>query len=47
MTWWQILAVILGAVGGGEFIKWLFNRKTEKRLNNIEVKPQIRNYAPI
>lgn len=38
MTWWQILAVILGAVGGGEFIKWLFNRKTEKRLNNIEVK---------
>ncbi len=38
MTWWQILAMILGAVGGGEFIKWLFNRKTEKRLNNIEVK---------
>lgn len=38
MTWWQILVLILGAVGGGEFIKWLFNRKTEKRLNNIEVK---------
>lgn len=37
-SWWQILALILGAVGGLEFIKWLFNRKTEKRLNNIEVK---------
>lgn len=37
-AWWQILALILGAVGGLEFIKWLFNRKTERRLNNIEVK---------
>lgn len=37
-AWWQILALILGAVGGLEFIKWLFNRKTEKRLNIIEVK---------
>lgn len=37
-TWWQTLVLILGAVGGLEFIKWLFNRKTEKRLNNIEVK---------
>lgn len=40
MTWWQNLALILGALGGFEFIKWLFNRKTEKRLNNIEVKQQ-------
>lgn len=38
MTWWQILVLILGAVGGLEFIKWVFNRKTEKRLNDIEVK---------
>lgn len=30
--------LLLGAVGGIEFIKWIFNRKTEKRLNNIEVK---------
>lgn len=37
-TWWQVLVLILGAVGGFEFIKWVFNRKTEKRLNNIEVK---------
>ena len=37
-TWWQTLVLILGAVGGFEFIKWVFNRKTEKRLNNIEVK---------
>lgn len=38
MTWWQGLAIILGALGGIEFIKWLFNRKTEKRLNKIEIK---------
>lgn len=37
-TWWQILALILGAVGGLEFIKWVFNRKTERRLNTIEVR---------
>lgn len=37
-TWWQILALILGAAGGLGFIKWVFNRKTEKRLNNLEVK---------
>ena len=40
MTWWQNLALILGALGGFEFIKWLFNRKTERRLNDIEVKQQ-------
>lgn len=38
MPWWQILVMMLGAVGGGEFIKWLFNRKTENRLNKLEVK---------
>lgn len=37
-TWWQVLILILGAVGGLEFIKWLFNRKTEQRLNNIEIR---------
>lgn len=37
-TWWQNLVLILGAVGGFEFIKWIFNRKTERRLNDIEVK---------
>lgn len=37
-AWWQTLILILGAVGGLEFIKWVFNRKTERRLNNIEVK---------
>ena len=40
ITWWQNLALILGALGGFEFIKWLFNRKTEKRLKTIEVKQQ-------
>lgn len=39
-SWWQDIALILGALGGFEFIKWLFSRKTEKRLNNIEVKQQ-------
>ena len=34
-TWWQILVLILGAVGGLEFI---FNRKTENRLNKLEVR---------
>lgn len=38
LTWWQIIGYILGATGGIEFIKWIFNRKTEKRLKNIEVK---------
>lgn len=37
-TWWQNLIVILGALGGFEFIKWLFNRKKEKQLGLIEVK---------
>lgn len=37
-TWWQILILILGAVGGLEFIKWIFNRKTENRLNKLEVR---------
>lgn len=37
-TWWQILVLILGAVGGLEFIKWIFNRKTENRLNKLEVR---------
>lgn len=39
-TWWQNIALILGALGGFEFIKWLFNRKTERRQKNIEVKQQ-------
>lgn len=38
ITWWQILVLILGAVGGFEFIKWIFNRKTENRLNKLEVR---------
>lgn len=37
-TWWQTLILILGAMGGFEFIKWVFNRNTEKRLKKIEVK---------
>lgn len=37
-TWWQIFVLILGAVGGLEFIKWIFNRKTENRLNKLEVR---------
>lgn len=37
-SWWQVLAFVLGAVGGLEFIKWIFNRKTENRLNKLEVR---------
>lgn len=29
---------LLAAIGGIDFIKWIFNRKTEKRLNSVEVK---------
>lgn len=31
-SWWQILIAILGSIGGFEFVKWLFNRKTDSRL---------------
>lgn len=31
-TWWQVLVTIAGAFGGLEFIKWLFNRKTNSRI---------------
>lgn len=37
-SWWQILVMMLGSVGGFEFIKWVFNRKTERRLSDIEVR---------
>lgn len=32
------LALIFGTIGGIELIKWVFNRKTEKQLNALEVK---------
>lgn len=32
MSWWQTPVVIIGALGGFEFIKWVFNRKTDSRL---------------
>lgn len=31
-TWWQILAAIIGALGGMECIKWLFNRRANTRV---------------
>lgn len=31
-TWWQALIAIVGGFGGLEFIKWLFNRKTNTRI---------------
>lgn len=31
-TWWQIIITLAGAFGGLEFVKWLFNRKTNSRL---------------
>lgn len=32
MTWWQIIIAVFGALGGFEFVKWLFNRKTNSRI---------------
>jgi hypothetical protein len=29
---WETITVLLGALGGLEFLKWLFNRKTNSRL---------------
>lgn len=31
-SWWQILIAVVGSFGGLEFIKWLFNRKTNSRI---------------
>ena len=31
-TWWQVMIAILGGLGGLEFVKWLFNRKTNSRI---------------
>lgn len=31
-TWWQVLIAIAGAFGGLEFVKWIFNRKTNSRI---------------
>lgn len=36
-TWWQILIAILGALGGFEFIKWLFNRKRMARTDEFKI----------
>lgn len=38
MIWYEVLGTLLTAVGGVEFFKWLFNRRIEKRLNDLEVK---------
>lgn len=31
-SWWQVFVAVFGSIGGFEFIKWLFNRKTNSRL---------------
>lgn len=35
-SWWQILIAVVGSFGGLEFIKWLFNRKTNSRIATAE-----------
>lgn len=37
MTWGQTLAVIIGALGGLEFIKWLFTRKRVARTDEFKL----------
>lgn len=34
-TWWQIIIGIVGAFGGLEFIKWIFNRKHIERTDEF------------
>lgn len=36
-TWWQVSAVIIGALGGFEFIKWLFTRKRTARTDEFKL----------
>ncbi len=33
---WQTLIAILGSLGGLEFVKWIYNRKTHSRLADAE-----------
>lgn len=35
-TLWQTLIAILGSLGGLEFVKWVYNRKTNSRLADAE-----------
>lgn len=37
MTWWQILIAILGALGGLECVKWLFNRNRIARSDEFKI----------
>lgn len=34
--WWESVITILGALGGFEFVKWLFNRKSAGRIATAE-----------
>lgn len=31
-SWWQVLLAIFAGLGGLEFVKWIFNRKTNSRI---------------
>lgn len=36
LTWWQIIVTAIGALGGLELLKWIFNRKTDSRIAETE-----------
>lgn len=36
-TWWQVIVAILGALGGLECIKWLFNRNRIARSDEFKI----------
>lgn len=37
MSWWQTLVAVVGAFGGFEFIKWVFNRKRVARTDEFKL----------
>lgn len=36
MEWIGIVTTLIGSIGGWELIKWLLNRKTNKRINEAQ-----------
>lgn len=36
MEWWQTIIALIGALGGFELVKFLFNRKANRKVANAE-----------
>lgn len=37
MNWWQLIIAAITALGGLEFFKWFFNRKTDARVSEFHL----------